>query len=292
MSLSTYLSVANPKNRRKRNVVHREPAAETRRYGDVVIQNGRASSSATPSQFSLQSAVPVLAFLAVNRIAGLRWAVLAATLGSVGVAVDRRRRGQPLGKFMPVVTAAVVIRGVIGIATGSETVYFGLGIATKYLIAAVLLGSAVIGVPLAERGAPFVMRIPQEMAEHRLFRSTMAIITAIAGLYYVTSASFDIWLFRRNSVEGFVLLRFFANWPLSAVTLLAILIVLQVRLQKIPGIPPVATLVEERRSLVTNDHDSTATDSTATGSPVVGGSATDSPVVGGSAADTKPQADD
>jgi hypothetical protein len=115
----------------------------------------------------------------------------------------------------------------------------------------------------------------------------MAIITAIAGLYYVTSASFDIWLFRRNSVEGFVLLRFFANWPLSAVTLLAILIVLQVRLQKIPGIPPVATLVEERRSLVTNDHDSTATDSPATDSPAAGGS-----VVGGSAADTRPQADD
>jgi hypothetical protein len=47
-------------------------------------------------------------------------------------------------------------------------------------------------------------------------------------------------------------LRFFANWPLTAVTLLAILVVLQSRLQKIPGVPPVATLVEQRRAAATN----------------------------------------
>ena len=200
----------------------------------------------------MHAVIPVLVFLAANRIAGLRWAVLATTIGSLGVAVDRRRKGQPLGRLMPIVTAAVVVRGAVGIATGSETVYFGLGIATKYLMAAVLLGSATIGVPLAERAAPLVMRIPQEMAEHRLFRSTMAIITAIAGMYYLVSASFDIWLFRRSSVEGFVLLRFFANWPLTALTLLAILVVLQSRLQKIPGVPPVATLVEQRRATAAN----------------------------------------
>ncbi|MGZ0178455.1 MAG: DUF3159 domain-containing protein, partial [Acidimicrobiales bacterium] len=210
-----------------------------------MTKGASTSGSATPSQFSMHAVIPVLVFLAANRIAGLRWAVLATTIGSLGVAVDRRRKGQPLGRLMPIVTAAVIVRGAIGIATGSETVYFGLGIATKYLMAAVLLGSATIGVPLAERAAPLVMRIPQEMAEHRLFRSTMAIITSIAGLYYVVSASFDIWLFRRSSVEGFVLLRFFANWPLTAVTLLAILVVLQSRLQKIPGVPPVATLVEQ-----------------------------------------------
>lgn len=217
-----------------------------------MTKGASTSGSATPSRSSLHSVIPVLVFLAVNRMAGLRWAVLATTVGSVGLAVDRRRKGQPLGRFMPIVTMAVLVRGAVGILTGSETVYFGLGIATKYLVAAVLLGSAFIGVPLAERAAPLVMRVPREMAEHRLFRSTMAIITAIAGLYYIVSATFDIWLFRRSSVEGFVLLRFFANWPLSAVTLLTILVILQMRLQKIPGVPPVATLVEERRRMVAN----------------------------------------
>ena len=149
------------------------------------------------------------------------------------------------------------------IITGSETVYFGLGIATKYAAAAVLIGSVLLRMPLALRAAPLIMRIPREMAVHRLFRSTMGIVTLIAGGYYITSASFDIWLFRRSSVEGFVFLRFLANWPLSAAALLSILIVVQVRLQKIPGVPSVATLVEERRTAVygtaTTSHDPRAT---------------------------------
>lgn len=153
---------------------------------------------------------------------------------------------------MPIVTAAVIVRGAIGVVTGSETVYFGLGIATKYLAAAVLLGSIAIGAPLAKRAAPFLMRVPQEMADHRLFHSTMAIVTAIVGVYYAISASFDIWLFQRSSVEGFVVVRFIANWPLSALALLAILLVVQVRLARIPGMPPVATLVEERLGHATN----------------------------------------
>ena len=74
----------------------------------------------------------------------------------------------------------------------------------------------------------------------------MGIVTAIAGFYYTVSASFDIWLFRRSSVEGFVLVRFLANWPLSAAALVAIMASLQVRLQKIPGAPPLATLMEAR----------------------------------------------
>ena len=147
---------------------------------------------------------------------------------------------------MPLITAAVIARGAIGIATDSETVYFGLGIATKYVVAAALAGSVLIGKPLALMAAPYVMRIPPKMANHRLFFSTMGIVTAIAAAYYAVSASLDIWLFRQNSVEGFVVLRFIANWPLSAAALVAILAVTQRRLQKIPGVPPIATLVEDQ----------------------------------------------
>ena len=85
--------------------------------------------SAVPNGLSLQSAAPVLLFLAVNRVAGLRWAVAIATAGSIALALDRRRKGLPLGRLMPLVTGAVIARGAIGVITGSETVYFGLGIA-------------------------------------------------------------------------------------------------------------------------------------------------------------------
>lgn len=207
--------------------------------------DNRAGAGA-PAGFSFQSIAPVLLFLAVNRVAGLRWAVAAATLGSIALVLDRRRKGLPIGRFMPLVTGAVIIRGVIGVITGSETVYFGLGIATKYLGALILVGSVVVGAPLAKRALPYVLDVPLEMAAHRIFHTTMGIVTTIAGVYYAISASFDIWLFRRSSVEGFVLVRFVANWPLSSAALIAILAVMQVRLQKIPGVPPFTTLIEER----------------------------------------------
>jgi len=199
--------------------------------------------------------MPVLLFLAVNRLAGLRWAVVAATVWSIKVIVDRRRKQLPLGRFMPIVTAAVLIRGAIGAITGSETVYFGLGIATKYVVAAVLVGSAVIGAPLATKAAPYVMEIPKNMAQHHLFASTMAIVTLIGGLYYLLSASFDIWLFRRSSVEGFVLVRFLANWPLSSAAIIAIMATTQLRLQRIPDVPPVKALVEQRLGAFWSDPD-------------------------------------
>lgn len=201
---------------------------------------------AIPAGFSVQSLLPVLIFVAVNRMAGLRWAVVAATVWSLKVLIDRRRSGIPLGRFVPAITAVVLLRGAIGALTGSETVYFGLGIAAKYVGVAVLLGSVVIGRPLAARAAPYLMDMPGDLAENRRFRRTMATITAIAGVYYGLSASFDIWLFRRSTVEGFVVVRFLANWPLGVVAVVAILAVAQRGFARIPELPPLTTLIERR----------------------------------------------
>ena len=74
----------------------------------------------------------------------------------------------------------------------------------------------------------------------------MAIITAIGGLYYGISAVIDVVLLQRNSIEGFVLLRFLANWPLSLVAISAAFFVAQRRLPTIPGVHSVADLMERR----------------------------------------------
>ena len=177
---------------------------------------------------------------------------MVATLVSVKVIVDRRRSGMPLGRFMPIATAGVLVRGAIGAISNSETLYFGLGIATKYVGAAVLLGSVAIRRPIAELAAPYVMDIPRGLASHRLFRSTMAIITSIAALYYLASASLDIWLFQRSSVEGYVVWRFLANWPLSAIAIGATLFITQRRIRRIPDMPPLSELVERRMAAYTD----------------------------------------
>jgi hypothetical protein len=195
---------------------------------------------------SLEPVAPIIIFLALNRLGGLRVAVVGATLWGIKLAVDRRRRGQPLGRFVPILTVALIARGVAGIITDSETVYFGLGIAGKFAGAAVLIGSAVIGKPLAALGAPMLLAATDEMQKHPVWRSTMAIITAIAGLYYLASATLDVILLQRNGIEGFVLLRFIANWPLSLAAILLALAVAQVRLPRVPGVTSALDLIETR----------------------------------------------
>ena len=195
---------------------------------------------------SFDAVVPVVLFLVVNRLGGLRWAVAAATVWSLKVVVDRRRRGQTLGVVMPIITVAIIGRGVVGIITDSETVYFGLGIAAKFAAAAALIGSSAIGRPLAAAGAPYVLAVDEAMTRHPLWRSTMSMITVIAGLYYALSGAIDVVLLQRNSIEGFVLLRFLANWPLSLIAISAAFFLAQRRLPGIPGITSVAALMEQR----------------------------------------------
>jgi hypothetical protein len=71
----------------------------------------------------------------------------------------------------------------------------------------------------------------------------MAIVTLIAGIYYAISASFDIWLYRRSSVEGYVVVRFVVNWPLSASAAVLAVVVMRRRLRTVPGLSPLDELL-------------------------------------------------
>lgn len=192
---------------------------------------------------------PILAFLLVNRLAGLRWAVVVATLVSIATVVDRRRKGLPLGRFFPLITGALLLRGAIGAITGSEAIYFGLGIAAKYGAAAFCLGSVLIRKPLAGIAAPHILAVSSKTQQHRAFRAAMRDATLIASLYYACSASFDVWLFQRSDVEGFVITRLLANWPFGLLMISAAFLAVNTRFKAIDGLKPLPTLLEERLGL-------------------------------------------
>ena len=208
-------------------------------------RDDKGSDDARPVALSgsLDSLVPIVVFVVVNRFAGLRWAVAAATAGSLQVVVSRHRRGIALGRFVPLITVAVIGRGIIGVVTDSETVYFGLGIATKYVVAAALSVSVLIRRPLGVVAAITVFPTTAAAADHSGFRSTMSIVTLIAGAYYAVSASFDIWLFRRSSVEGYVIIRFLVNWPLSIAAVVAALVIMRRRLPSVPGLTAMTSML-------------------------------------------------
>ena len=68
------------------------------------------------------------AFLVLFRFGGLGPAIGAITVVSVLSGFLRLRHGVGVGKLLPVVTVCVIVRGVVGIITDNDDIYFGIGI--------------------------------------------------------------------------------------------------------------------------------------------------------------------
>jgi len=205
------------------------------------------TASSPPSMWaSLEGVLPVVAFMVLNSVAGLGWAIGGATVVSLWSAISRRRRGVPIGRFLPIIMVIIIGRGAIGIITDSEAVYFGMGIASKFAIAAALAISVVIGKAVVGYLAPYVLGFDDATQQHNSYRSAMAHITIVGAIYYLISASFDIWLFNNASTNQYVLVRFIVNWGFTTAAVVGSAVYLNRRLQEIPGMPSLMTVVEDR----------------------------------------------
>ena len=194
----------------------------------------------------LDALMPAILFLIFNSRLGLGWAIGAATLWSLKVAVSRRRRRLPIGKFIPVVTAYIIARGVIGIVTDSAAVYFGIGIATKFGIAAAVAFMAWRGRNLLTMVVPYVFEFDKATRSHPVFKDALDKIAYAASIYYAISASFDIWLYNNNDVNGYVAIRLIVNWPAGLVVFWLCVWYLVRRLREVPEFPGLMKLFEAR----------------------------------------------
>ncbi|MFV2039688.1 MAG: DUF3159 domain-containing protein [Acidimicrobiales bacterium] len=194
----------------------------------------------------IDSVMPVILFIGINRLVGLSWAIGAATLWSLKVAYSRKRRGLPIGKFLPLITLAIIARGVVGIITDSEAVYFGIGIATKAGVGLVLIGSAVAGRNLLAKYAPLALGFDEATVNNPIYQRAMDRVAWLAGLAELVSAAFDVWLFNNSSVDGYLTIRFFVNWPFTTIVLIVAINHLSNQLDKIPGFPGMGELLEQR----------------------------------------------
>lgn len=211
----------------------------------------KPTESAPENLFAgLDALMPAILFLIFNARLGLGWAIGAATLWSLKVAVSRRRRRLPIGKFIPVVTAYIVARGVIGIVTDSAAVYFGIGIATKFGIAAAVAFMAWRGRNLLAMVVPYVFEFDKATRSHPVFKDALDKIAYAASVYYAISAGFDIWLYNNNDVNGYVAIRLIVNWPAGLVVFWLCVWYLVRRLREVPEFPGLMKLFEQRTSRI------------------------------------------
>ena len=194
---------------------------------------------------ALDSVGSVAAFLVGNRVGGLGLAIALVTAWSLVAIVRRHRNGIGIGKLLPITTAYLVGRGIIGLATGSKAVYFGTSMATKVLIGLVLIGSVVIGRSLLGRYAPLVIPFPAFVIEHLRYRRTMGHLTLLAGVFQIGTACWDLWLYNRTSTSGFVLIRLLVNYAAGFVVIFGGIVYADLSLRKIPGFDGLLAVLEE-----------------------------------------------
>ena len=205
---------------------------------------GTPPSQRRQRQRTIDSVMPIVAFLVLNRWASLGWAVAGATAWSIKAAVLRRRHGEAVGRFLPLLVAYLVVRGVIGIATDSEAVYFGIGIGTKALIGMVLVATVVVGRPFLARVFPLAVPLAAETVAHPVFRRTMGRLTVALGAYQLLTSVWDIWLYNQTSADGYVAIRALVGWPAGFIVSCLGLWYADRALRAAPGFPGLLDLLD------------------------------------------------
>jgi len=205
---------------------------------------GTPPSQRRQHQRAIDSVMPIVAFLVLNRWASLGWAVAGATAWSIKAAVSRRRHGEAVGSFLPLLVAYLVVRAVIGIATDSEAVYFGIGIGTKALIGMALVATAVVGRPFLARVFPLAVPLAAETVAHPIFRRTMGRLTVALGAYQLLTSVWDIWLYNQTSADGYVAIRALVGWPAGFIVSCLGLWYADRALRAAPGFPGLLDLLD------------------------------------------------
>jgi|TARA_B100001971_G_scaffold164272_1_gene154774 hypothetical protein len=188
--------------------------------------------------------MPIVAFILLNRFVGLGWAVLGATAWSVKAAVSRRHRGEDVGRYLPTLVVYLVARGVIGIVTDSEAVYFGIGIGTKALIGAALIGTVVAGRPFLGRVLHLAIPLDAETMAHPVYLRVVGRLTVALGAYQFLTSAWDIWLFNQTSVDGYLLIRAVVGWPVGMVVSLLGFWYFDRALRAVEGFPGLLVLLD------------------------------------------------
>ena len=191
------------------------------------------------------SLLPILLFIVLNRFFGLIWGVIGATLWGIKAVVGRYRRGEMIGRYLPVLIAYLVVRGVIGVITDSEAVYFGIGIGTKALIGVALITTVFSKRSFVERFMHYVIPFDQAVRGHEIYRRATSRLTVIAGVWQFITSAWDIWLFRQTSVDGYLIIRTLVGWPAATVAILGSLFYLNRAMRGIPGFTSVFETLEQ-----------------------------------------------
>ena len=182
---------------------------------------------------------------AINDLWGDRLAIILMTLAAVWAVVQRQRRGQAIGWWIPSIAVYLFFRGIAGLIYG-EDVFLAIGIGLKVALGLAALVSVLVGRAAAAYLAPMVLPFGDEIQAHERFISTMRHITLAYAVYQLVTVGFEIWLLgKSDSGTAFLIIRTLVGTAAGFVGFVAAVAYVDRRLRSIPGFGGVMAMFEE-----------------------------------------------
>ena len=148
--------------------------------------------------------------------------------------------------FLPILVGYLVVRGIIGILTDSDAVYFGIGIGTKACIGVALIVTSLAGRPFLGRVLHLALPIDRTTRVHPAYLRMTSRLTVALGVWQLITSTWDIWLFRQTSTDGYVLTRALVGWPTGILLTFLGFWYADRALRAVPDFPGLMHLLEEQ----------------------------------------------
>lgn len=179
------------------------------------------------------SFAPGMAYLAVHPMFGSVGGMLVASLVAIGLVIARARRGQAVGTLVPATLAYLALRTAAGLLTGSETIYFGFGLALSATTALVVAATAWTATPAASHLIPPVVRYQFVGPQDAIHRRVAAQVTVAWSVAELAMTAIELRHLLRATGSEFVLARTTVALPAMAGVVFLLVFYVRARLDPV-----------------------------------------------------------
>jgi hypothetical protein len=155
---------------------------------------------------------PLATFYLGWKLIGLTPGIVLAVVFGVCVFAHERRQGRP-ATLVRVALAIVLLRAIVGLSSGSASVYLAQEIGIDVLLACGVLASLAAGRPISAWIASDVYPFTAEMRDSDTFAEVMRTVTAVWGAYFLARATVRLTALLTLSTDRYVLVVALSDAP-------------------------------------------------------------------------------
>ncbi len=159
---------------------------------------------------------PIAIFYLCLVFTGFRGALIATLVWAYGASARRLLRRERVTTLLALDVLLLSVRTIVSFITGSTFLYFAQPLIGTVVIAVVLIASACVRRPFAQRFAHDFCPLDPQLLEHPQVQQFFVRISLMWATVLLLNAGLVAWLLASSSLRAFVLERTAITWVLTA----------------------------------------------------------------------------